>query len=110
MGREYVLFDTASLATRLKEPILDLSETTPRHWAYNGNAHLLRGFALQAMIDFNVEGSRRGPLAILDREYGAKIADGTMVWHDRYDPSRPHTNSLADVFTIDCLEAGQLPQ
>ena len=44
---------------------------------------------------------------LLDAEHGARIEGDQLLWHNRYNPSRPHANSMDDVFVVDFLEAGQ---
>ena len=49
----------------------------------------------------------RAILVLHDVECGARIEGERLFWHDRYIPIRPHANSMAGVFVVDFLEAGQ---
>ena len=101
--RKFILFDTRQLAQRLTPGITgpavhDISNVFHFH-----NAGLVRGFAPSAMVR-RLAGTNSSPIALLDVEYGARIEGDQLIWHDRYDPSAPHTNAAADVYVVDCLD------
>ena len=105
-GKEIVWFDTRALRSRVEQNLLkDVSEN-PATWAFYGNAGLLRGFALSAMIARLADGEQP-PRAILDAEYGALPQGPELAWHERYDPSKPRRTPLENVYRVDCLAAAQ---
>ena len=105
-GKEIVWFDTRALRSRVEQNLLkDVSEN-PATWAFYGNAGLLRGFALSAMIA-RLADDEPPPKAILDAEYGARPQGTELAWHERYDPSRPRRTPLEKVYRVDCLAAAQ---
>ncbi len=102
--RQVVLVDTRALRMVTSTSIVRAPTMDGRLWAYNGEAGLIRGFVPEAMLALIQPGPR--PLAVLDTEYGARIADGRLLWHARYDPTRPHTTPMDDVFVVDCFAVG----
>ena len=104
--KEILLVDTRSLRQR-QTPGLGPTNEDERRWAQCGNAIMLRGFVPKAMVR-RITGQQQ-PLTqvLLDVEYGARIEGDQLLWHNRYNPTRPHANSMAGVFVVDFLEAGQ---
>ncbi len=96
-GKEIVLFDTASLRRRLPESVA----VVPDSWAHHGNAPLARGFTFRGMVKLAAGRKEPGVVVLHDAEHGARIDGDRLVWHARYDPTRPRTNRLADVFIVD---------
>ncbi len=103
--RKIVLFDTRRLAQRLTPGITGEAAHDISTVSHYNNAGLLRGFAPSAMLR-RLADQGACPLALLDVEHGARIEGNQLIWHERYDPSRPHTNALADVYVFDCLAIG----
>ena len=104
IDRKIVLFDTRQLADRLTPGITGSASHDTATVSHYRNAGLLRGFAPAAMVS-QLAATNAAPLALLDVEFGARLTGRCLIWHDRYDPSKPHTNDLADVYVIDCLDA-----
>lgn len=102
-GKQVILFDTQTLRQESLQshflPVID----PPSEWAYYGNASLLRGLVPYAMVDILATHSGKQPAVALDTETDAHLGDGVWHWHDRYDPSRPHSTPLDQVFVVDCL-------
>jgi len=99
-----VCFETAALRQRLTPDLFPVREDSSA-WACYGNAGLLRGFAVNAMLRLAKPGGP-GPEGILDVECGAHVEGDDLVWHERYDPGKPHKTSMAHVYVVDCLAAG----
>lgn len=105
--KEIVWFDTRAMRSRIETSLLkDISENQAT-WAYYGNAGLLRGFAPSAMIA-RLSGNDSPKKAILDTEFGARPLGDELIWHERYDPSKPRRTPLEKVFHVDCLAAVQM--
>ena len=104
--KEILLVDTRSLRQR-QTPGLGPYNEDERRWAQCGNAIMLRGFVPKAMVR-RITGQQQ-PLTqvLLDVEYGARIEGDQLLWHNRYNPERPHANSMDGVHVVDFLEAGQ---
>lgn len=107
-GKELVLFDTASLRKRQTPGILGPRSDTVDTWAEYHNAILLRGFVGNGMLKMCTPNPPQG---IQDIEHGARIEDGTLFWHDRYNPAVPHETPLDRVYRVDCLAVatGEVP-
>ena len=102
--KEIVWLDTRSMRSRVEQSLLkDISEN-PATWAYYGNAGLLRGFAPSAMIA-RLSTNNSPQKALLDTEYGAHPLGDELIWHERYDPSKPRRTPLEKVYRVDCLAA-----
>ncbi len=104
--KEIVWFDTRSMRHRVEQSLLNDLSADPTTWAFNGNAGLLRGFALSAMLA-RISGDDRLPRAILDAEYGACLQGEELAWHERYDPTKPRKTPMERVWRVDCLAAAQ---
>jgi hypothetical protein len=105
--KEILLIDTRALRQRLTPGLLKPAGEDQATWANYGNALLLRGFTANGMVKLVAGRNNPWIFAIHDVEYGARIEGDQLIWHDRYDPSRPHTNSMSDVFVVDCLAVAQ---
>lgn len=104
--KEILLVDTRSLRQR-QTPGLGPYNEDERRWAQCGNAIMLRGFVPKGMVR-RITGQWQPQIQVLlDVEYGARIEGDQLLWHNRYNPTRPHANSMDDVFVVDFLEAGQ---
>lgn len=106
-GKEFLLFDTQSLRQRQAPGLLRPVNEDQATWANYGNAPLARGFSFGGMVQLITKSKNPRIQVLHDVEYGARIKGDQLIWHNRYDPSRPHTNSMADVFVVDCLTVGQ---
>jgi len=106
-GKEMIWMDTRSMRSRRMEDLLSPLSGNQRVWAHYGNAGLLRGFAPSAMVRLIAPEESGRPQVLLDVECGVRQEGDTLVWHERYDPSRPHEMPMADVYRVDCLSAGQ---
>ena len=104
--KEILLVDTRALRQRQTPGLAPYNEDQ-RRWAQHGNAIMLRGFVPIGMVRRITGQPHPNIQVLLDVEYGAQIEEDRLIWHNRYNPSRPHTNSMADVFVVDFLEAGQ---
>lgn len=103
--KEILLVDTRSLRQRQTPGLAPYNEDQ-RRWTQHGNAVLMRGFVPYGMV-CRITGQQQPDIQVLlDVEYGARIEGDRLLWHNRYNPSRPHTNSMADVFVVDLLETG----
>jgi len=100
--RKMILFDTWQLAQRLTTGLTRATGHDISVVSHYNNAGLLRGFAPAWMVR-RLSAPNSCPATIFDVEYGARLEGERLIWHDRYDPSKPHTNAVADVFIIDCL-------
>lgn len=104
--KEILLVDTRSLRQRQTPGLVPYNEDQ-RRWAQYGNAVMIRGFVPYGMVQ-RITGQPQPDIQVLlDVEHGARIEEDQLLWHNRYHPSRPHANSMADVFVIDFLEVGQ---
>ena len=104
--KEILLVDTRALRQRQTPGLAPYNEDE-RRWAQHGNAVLIRGFVPKGMVR-RITGQQQPTIQVLlDVEYGARIEGDQLLWHNRYNPSRPHANSMDDVFVVDFLEAGQ---
>lgn len=99
-GKELVLFDTVSLRERQTPGILGLRSNTEDTWAEYHNAILLRGFVGNGMLKMCMPNPPQG---IQDTEHGARVENGILYWHDRYNPSVSHETPMDRVFRVDCL-------
>ena len=99
-GKELVLFDTLSLRERQTAGILATCSDAPYTWAEYHNAILLRGFVGNGMLKMCTPNP---PQAIQDTEHGARVENGILHWHDRYNPSVPHETPMDRVFRVACL-------
>ena len=104
--KEILLVDTRSLRQRQTPGLAPYNEDQ-RMWAQHGNAVLIRGFVPMGMVRLITGQKQPNVQVLLDVEYGAQVEGDRLIWHDRYNSSRPHTNAMADVFVVDCLTAGQ---
>lgn len=105
--KEILLIDTRALRQRLTPGLLKPVGTADTTWATYGNALLIRGFVLNGMVKLTT-GQKDTDITVLhDVEYGARIEGNHLLWHDRYNPSRPRTNSLDEVFIVDTLAVSQ---
>ena len=100
-GKKILLFDVATLRRTLPPPLGGV----PDAWANNGNAPLARGFTLIGMAQLAAGRKDPGVQVVHGIECGARIAGDRLIWHDRFDPSRPHVDSMADVFVLDAAGA-----
>ena len=101
-GKKILLFDTTSWRRSLPVP----SAIDPDAWANNGNAPLARGFSFIGMAQL-ATGQKNSDLLVLhDVEYGTRIDGAWLFWHNRFNPARNHTNSMADVFVVAGPEFG----
>lgn len=105
--KNILLFDTRALRQRLAPQLLQPVGEDPATWAFYGNALLIRGFVPAGMLQLVTKSQDHGLHVLHDVENGARIEGDRLVWHDRYNPSKTHTNAMADVFVVDCLAAGQ---
>ena len=104
--KEILLVDTRSLRQRQMPGTAPYDEDE-RRWAQFGNAVLMRGFVPKRMVQ-RISGQKDpGILVLHDVECGARIEGERLFWHERYNPDRPHANSMAGVFVVDFMEAGQ---
>lgn len=106
-GKKMLLFETQGLRQRQTPGLLRPIDGDQATWANYGNAPLARGFTFGGMVKLIAGAKKPGIQVLHDVEYGARIEGDQLIWHNRYDPSKPHTNSMADVFVVDCLAAGQ---
>ena len=104
--KEILLVDTRSLRQRQAPGVAPYNEDQ-RRWAQLGNAVLMRGFVPSGMVRLITGQPYPAILVVHDVECGARIEGDQLLWHNRYNPDRPHANSMADVFVVDFLEAGQ---
>jgi len=105
--KRILLFDTRALRQRLTSGLGPSVESHQQVWALFGNVPLLRGFTLGGMAQLALGCSEPHVRILLDVEYGARLEGDRLIWHERYDPSRPQTNSMDEVYIVDCLAAGQ---
>lgn len=105
--KDVVWFDTRAMRSRVEQGLLAGIGPAPATWAYYGNAGLIRGFAPSAMLARLVPDGQPIPTAILDTEYSAHCEGEWLIWHERYDPSKPRQTPMEQVFRVDCLAAGQ---
>lgn len=106
-GKGFLLFDTQGLRQRQTPGLLRPAGEDQAIWANYGNAPLARGFSFGGMVQLITKSKNPRIQVLHDVEYGARIKGDQLIWHNRYDLSTPHTNSLADVFVVDCLTVGQ---
>lgn len=105
--KKILLFDSRALRQRQTPGLLKpLGEEHPT-WAKYGSAPLMRGFTLIGMVRLASGQKELGIHVMHDVEYGARIEGDRLIWHERFDPSRPRTNSIGDAYVVDCLLAGQ---
>lgn len=94
--------DTRQLRQRLQTELFPEDARSPGWWSMYGNAQLLRGFAPTAMLELC--GRENGsPRVVLDTECGAVPEGDVLRWHAFYDPTKPETTPMSDVFHLDCL-------
>ena len=105
--KEVVWFDTRAMRSRVEQGLLAGISPAPSTWAHYGNAGLIRGFAPSAMLARLVPKGQPIPAAVLDTEYTAYREGDWLIWHERYDPSKPRQTPMEQVFRVDCLAAGQ---
>ena len=67
----------------------------------------MRGFVPKGMVRRITRQQQPLTQVLLDVEHGARIDGDQLLWHNRYNPDRPHANSMAGVFVVDFMEAGQ---
>lgn len=104
--KDLAVFDTRSIRQHPGGGRAEPGFSDPQRWAFHGNAHLLRGFAVEAMIRLAQKGGPP-PVVLLDTEYGARAEGNKLLWHERYDPGKPHVTPLDRVYVIDCFEIAQ---
>lgn len=105
--KEILLFDTRALRQRLTPGLLKPVGEDQDTWALYRNALLIRGFVPFSMVQLAVRQEIPGIQVLHDVEHGARIEGDRLIWHARYDFSRPQTNSMADVFVVDCFDVGK---
>lgn len=104
--KEILLIDTRGLRQRLTPGFLTPMGDHPRSWAMHGITSI-RGFTPYGMVQL-VSGQKAPAIRVLlDVEHGARIEGEQFIWHEYYNPAKPHTNALADVHAIDYLAVGQ---
>ena len=106
-GKEFLLFDTKGLRQRQTPGLLRPVDEDQATWAYCGNAPMARGLTFRGMARLAAGQKNPGFQVLHDVQYGARIEGDRLVWHGYYNDSRPHTNSVADVFVVDCFAVGQ---
>lgn len=104
-NKDILLIDTRSLRQR-QTPGLGPYGENERSWANHGNAVLIRGFVPNGMVQLITGQKQPHVQVVLDVEYGARIEGNRLIWHDRHDPTRPHTSAMTNVFVVDCLSVG----
>ena len=105
--KKLIVMDTTGLRERQTAGLLRHSTFSDVTWAQCGNAPFARGFTFSAMVKMIAGTDQSQPQVLHDMEYGTRRADDQLLWHDRYNDTRPHTNALADVFWVDCLAVAQ---
>ena len=106
--KDAVWLDTTALRQRLTADLLQPPSTEQEAWAFYGNAGLIRGFGLGGMVK-RLAAPAPAPLDFLDVEFGARAEGGRFLWHDRFNPDRPHAWDLQRVYRVDCFAAGLTP-
>ncbi|HPF98877.1 MAG TPA: glycosyltransferase family 39 protein [Kiritimatiellia bacterium] len=104
-SHDIVLFDTRELRQRLTPGLLSAPGEHWSLWAHYGNAALLRGVHLRAMVKL-VLLNQPIPNCMHDVEHGATIDGDMLAWHEWYDPSKPQQSPLSSVYVVDCFAAG----
>ena len=67
---------------------------------------VIAGFSFIGMAQL-ATGQKNSDLLVLhDVEYGTRIDGEWLFWHNRFNPARNHTNSMADVFVVAGPEFG----
>jgi hypothetical protein len=105
--KEVLLIDTRGVRHRQTRGLLQPLGEDELTWAHYGNALLIRGFVPKGMARL-ISGEKNPGIAVVhDVEYGARVEGDVLVWHERWNPSRPRTTPMADVFAVDCLDVAQ---
>lgn len=105
--KKLIVMDTTGLRERQTAGLLKRSNQADATWSQCGNAPFARGFTFSAMVKMIAGTDQSQPQVLHDVEYGVRRAADQLLWHDRYNDTRPHTNALADVFWVDCLAVAQ---
>ncbi len=101
-GKKILLIDTTSWRRSLPAPTAVGLDA----YARNGNAQLARGFTFIGMAQLAAGQKNAGIRVLHDAECGVRIEGDRLIWHNRFDPSRGHTNSMDDVFVVSGPESG----
>lgn len=104
-GKEVIFFDTSRLRHRLTRGLTGQSSRGEAAWAYYGNAVLPRGFTFKSMVRL-IQPNGQHPECVMDTEHGAAVAGDRLIWHERYDPTRPRRTDMNRVLVVDCFEVG----
>ena len=106
-SKKILLLDTRALRQRLTPGLIQPVGEFQGTWAAYGEVPLMRGFVPLGMARV-ITGRKVHEVQIVhDVENGARIDGDNLVWHDRYNPVRQHTNSVSEVFSVDVLLVGQ---
>lgn len=103
-SKKIVFFDTESLRHRLSRDLKKSAGKNPRTWTHYRTGALLRGFALQSMID-RIRDRGEPIRAVMDTEHGACIENNVLHWHARYDPTRARKTAAEQIYRIDVLSS-----
>ena len=103
-GSEVLLLETAQLRNRLTPGLLAPPLSAQDAASQYRNALLLRGFVLMGMVKLALPDPDPSLRAIVDAECGARMEGGRLLWHERFDPSQPHSTPLDRVHRVDLGE------
>lgn len=104
-GKEVVLLNTEDVRQRLTPGLLSPLEGHVADWSYYyyRNASLLRGFVPAAMLGI-IQPRGDKPYAVVDTECGAYMDGVELLWHERFDPSKPHRTPMDRVWIVDVFD------
>ncbi|NLG35667.1 MAG: hypothetical protein GX548_09980 [Lentisphaerae bacterium] len=105
-SKKILLLDTRALRQRLTPGLVRPTSEFSGTWALYGHAPLMRGFVGSGMVQLITGRKDHGILVLHDVENGATCDGDRLVWHERYNPSKPRADDMADVFVADVVSAG----
>lgn len=103
--QQVIVFDTQSMRNRLTHGLLDPVSEAPVAWAVYNNALLFRGFVPKGMVRRALNTRQTDIIVLHDVEHGAHLQDNRLHWHSRYDPSKPRSTPMTNVYVVDVHRA-----
>lgn len=101
-GYDLIWVDTSNLRDRLSRGLDAEAGAAPSTWAVYGNAGLLRGFVIKAMMELSAPGRNR-PATVFDVECDPVLGGDQLLWHRPWNPAAKEQTPLADVVRLDPL-------
>ncbi len=99
--KDALYLDTSAIRQRLTPGLISTTSDDQYTWAVYRNAPLWRGFVTRGMVQLAL-GELNPSISVLhDVENGIHSRDGMIYWHDRFNPTQPHSNLMVRVYRVE---------